>query len=250
MSAKNKKKSSVFEKKNLLVMVTAAAFVAAVAFAMSMLLPSDEKENTFDSTAWDEAVQEAESSLNKKIDESETGLTSVYKEDAVATAAEAYPVNAEESAKAPEEEKTNTAAETQSAAGYTAPVSGAVLNDYSGEELVYSETMQDWRTHNGIDFAAEEGTDVLAAADGTIEAITDNSMMGTTVILLHGNGVRTIYSNLDSNLPIDIGTNVTAGTIIGKIGSTAALEASEPPHLHFEMSLNEETVNPHDYLNE
>lgn len=249
MSAKNKKKSSVFEKKNLLVMVTAAAFVAAVAFAMSMFLPSDEKESTFDSTAWDEAVQEAEKSLEEKIDESETGLTSVYNEEAVATAVEAYPVNAEESATAPEEES-DTAAETQSAAGYTAPVSGAVLNDYSGEELVYSETMQDWRTHNGIDFAAEEGADVLAAADGTVEAITDNSMMGATVILLHGNGVRTIYSNLDSNLPIDIGTNVTAGTAIGKIGSTAALEASEPPHLHFEMSLNEETVNPHDYLSE
>ena len=185
MSAKNKKKSSVFEKKNLFVMVMAAAFVAAVAFAMSMLLPSDEKESTFDSTAWDEAVKEAERSLEEKIDDTETGLTSVYKEEAVATAAEAYPANAEETAKAPEEEKTDSAAETKSATGYTAPVSGAVLNDYSGDELVYSETMQDWRTHNGLDFAADEGTDVLAAADGTVEAITDNSMMGTTVILLH-----------------------------------------------------------------
>ena len=58
------------------------------------------------------------------------------------------------------------------------PVSGAVLNDYSGDNLVYSKTMQDWRTHNGIDFAANEGDDVLAAADGTVEAITDNGMFG------------------------------------------------------------------------
>ena len=127
-------------------------------------------------------------------------------------------------------------------------VNGAITKDYSGEELVYSETMQDYRTHNGIDFSANEGDDVVAVAEGTVEAITDNGMYGTTVIILHSDGLRSIYSNLADNLVIAEGDAVARGGIIAKVGNTATAEVAEPPHLHLEMSLNEEIVNPHDYL--
>lgn len=241
MSAKNKKKSSLFEKKNLLVTAMAAIFVILVALVMSMILPKEEK-TSFESTAWQEAVDKAQKSLEESIENEDSGLTSVYNEETVATTAEAQPDNADSGAEGQDGSK------APNTISFALPVSGAVLKDYSGDELVYSETMQDWRTHNGIDFSAPEGTDVLAAVDGTVEAVTDSSMFGTTVIILHSGGVRTIYSNLEPGGHIEAGESVAKGAIIGKVGSSAAAEASEQPHLHFEMSLNEETVNPHDYL--
>lgn len=238
MSVKNKKKnkSSIFDRKNILVTAMAAVVVVLVALVMSMFIPKEEEES-FETRAWTQAVEEAEKGINKRI-EQDSGLNEVAGHEAVQTNAEAYPANAEEQgASAP-----NTAT-------YSKPIeNGTVQKEYSGDELVYSETMQDWRTHNGIDYLAEVGTDVLASSDGTVEAITENSMMGTTVIILHGGGVRTIYSNLDENLSLNIGDTVAKGGIIGKVGNTASAEATEQPHLHFEMSVNEEIVNPNDYL--
>ncbi len=246
MNGKNKKKSSLFEKRNLIVTAMAAIFVVLVALIMSTLLPKEE-ESSFDSAAWQEAVREAEKSIEKSIEE-ESGLVSVYDDEAVAAAADALPEN-QGTVEENRDSSGNEAAKAPNTLSFAAPVGGAVLKDYSGDELVYSETMQDYRSHNGIDFAAEEGTDVLAAADGMVEAVTDNSMLGTTVIILHSGGVRSIYSNLADNIHTAIGDNVAKGAVIGKVGNTAAEEVSDAAHLHFEMSLNEETVNPHDYLN-
>lgn len=254
MSVKKKNKSSVFEKKNLIVTAMAATFVVLVALVMSVFLPKEEKAGV-ENTVMRETVNQAERTLQEAIDEEESGLTSVYNEEAVATAAEGLPENAaegsEEQPQEQQQEQTETgesAAAAPNTISFSPPLNSAVLKDYSGDELVYSETMQDFRTHNGIDFSAEEGTDVLAAADGTVEAVTDSSMFGTTVIILHSGGIRTVYSNLDSNGHIEEGADVARGAVIGKTGNTAAAEVSEAPHLHFEMSLNEETVNPHDYL--
>lgn len=242
MSSKNKKKNPAFDKKSFFAIWSAGAIVVVVALVMSAMFPKEKvNDDVFETEALEQAINEAETSLKERID-SDTGLTNVYNEEAVATAAEVQPSNTSEN------QGNTNAASAPNTTGFSMPVGGAVLNDYSGDELVYSKTMQDWRTHNGIDFAADEGTDVMAAGDGTVEAITDNSMMGTTVIILHSGGVRTIYSNLEDNTSLQIGDSVAKGAIIGKVGSSSALEASEPPHLHFEMSLNEETVSPHDYL--
>ena len=245
MSSKNKKKSSVINKKNLIVISMAAVFVAVVAFGMSFLLPNEETEN-FDKVAWEEAINDAEQNLEEKYGDDDSGLISVYPEEAVATTAEALP----ETAKPPEENSEEKADETENQSKFMRPSAGKVVKDFSGDELVYSATMQDWRTHNGIDFSAQIGDIIIAAADGTVEAITDNSMMGTTVILLHDGGIRTIYSNLDEDVIVNAGTEIMAGTAIGIVGDTAVSESAEEPHLHFEVSLNEEYVNPIEYIGE
>ena len=243
MNGKKKNKSTLFDKKSLIVTAMAAIFVVLVALVMSTLLPREE-ESSFDSTAWREAVREAEESLGESVEE-ESGLVSVYDSDAVAVAADALPVNSETD---DDDTSDNEATKAPNTVSFSLPTVGAVVKDYSGDELVYSETMQDYRSHNGIDFAAEEGCDVLSVADGTVEAVTDNSMLGTTVIILHSGGLRSIYSNLSDNIHTATGDAVAKGAVIGKVGNTAAEEVGEPSHLHFEMSLNEETVNPHDYL--
>lgn len=241
----SKKKNPITDRKNLVVIAMAAVFVAVIAFVMSSLVPKDKPEN-FDRVAWEEAISEAERSLEEKYGEDD-GLTSVYTEQAVATTSDALPAEEEE----PEDEEKQNVEKTpvqSEELQFMRPSAGEIVKDYSGDELVYSATMQDWRTHNGIDFAAQIGDTVVAAADGTVEAITDNSMMGTTVILLHSGGLRTIYSNLDENVAVSTGAEVAAGMAIGAVGDTAAAESAEEPHLHFEVSLNEENVNPDEYI--
>lgn len=253
----NKKKSSLFDSKNLIVLGIATAVVALFAIIMTALVPTevpDDAEKGFGKTAVESSVKNADTSVE------DSGLNSVYNEEAVTTAKQQ-----DDTEKNPESDKQEYAQKSESdnltsqseqntnqgsEPVFSFPVSGAVVKDYSGDNLVYSDTLKDWRTHNGIDFYAEEGTDVLAVADGTVEAITDNGMFGRTVIVLHDRGIRSIYSNLAEGTEVAIGDNVLQGTPIGRVGSTATAEALEKPHLHFEISLNEETVNPHDYLPE
>ena len=78
------------------------------------------------------------------------------------------------------------------------PLRGEVLTAFSMEELIYSPTMGDWRTHDGIDIAAKAGTTVLAASSGTVRSVTDDTLMGTTVVLEHEGGYETTYANLQS----------------------------------------------------
>ena len=72
-------------------------------------------------------------------------------------------------------------ASSSAAPASTQPVSGRVLNGYSGDELVYNKTLGDWRTHNGIDIQASEGDSVRTAAGGTVLSVKDDELMGTTV---------------------------------------------------------------------
>lgn len=128
------------------------------------------------------------------------------------------------------------------------PVPGAIAKDFASDELVYSETMQDWRVHEGIDFAADENAEVKAAADGTVESVSEDGMLGACVIIGHSGGVKTFYGNLQEGSAPPVGTQVKTGDVIGKVGKTAALEIMDPSHLHFEVIYQEKSVNPHTYL--
>lgn len=127
------------------------------------------------------------------------------------------------------------------------PLRGEVLTAFSMEELIYSPTMGDWRTHDGIDIAAKAGTTVLAASSGTVRSVTDDALMGTTVVLEHEGGYETTYANLQSKPTVETGDSVSAGQIIGAVGATAAAE-SGAPHLHFAVSRDGKAVDPRAYL--
>ena len=101
----------------------------------------------------------------------------------------------------------------------------------------FSDTMEDYRLHMGIDVAAEIASPVYAAADGTVEAVAFDPMMGQTVIISHANGYKSVYQNMQTAVPaaITVGATVKAGDEIGYVGDTALVEISENPHLHFEI---------------
>ena len=128
------------------------------------------------------------------------------------------------------------------------PVAGEIENGYSMAALVFNRTMQDWRTHDGVDITAELGTQVKACANGRVEEIREDDLFGTTVVLSHRNGLTSIYSNLAAVPTVSVGDQVSVGQTIGAVGDTALGEAGEVCHLHFAMSLDGESVDPTEYL--
>jgi len=128
------------------------------------------------------------------------------------------------------------------------PVRGEIERDYSVEALAYDVTMRDWRTHDGVDVVAEQGEVVRAAAAGTVESIENDDLYGTTVVIDHGDGLKSSYSNLADTPTVSVGDSVNAGDVIGSVGSTALCEIGQGSHVHIAMSKDGESVNPADYL--
>ena len=116
---------------------------------------------------------------------------------------------------------------------------------------VFSATMNDYRTHGGVDFACQPGTPVLASAAGEVVSCFKDPMMGYTVTLAHAGGAVTRYRGLseESSELVKIGDKVAAGQIIGASGETALIESAEENHLHFELAVDGKNVDPADYMN-
>ena len=128
------------------------------------------------------------------------------------------------------------------------PLKGKVVAAFSVDELAYSETLEDWRTHDGVDISAEAGTSVLAACSGTVAAVTDDALMGTTVIIDHAGGYQTTYASLETKPAVEAGDSVSAGQIIGAVGTTASAETARGPHLHFSVTKDGDAVDPSNFL--
>ncbi len=127
---------------------------------------------------------------------------------------------------------------------YTWPVKGEVLRSFSMEVLSYDVTMGDWRTHNGLDIAAGEGIKVLAAGEGEVTEVYADPMMGTTVMVRQPDGVTAVYSNLAEETAVQPGDQVNTGAVLGSVGGTALAESGMEPHLHLEMIVDGEYVDP------
>ena len=133
---------------------------------------------------------------------------------------------------------------------YKAPCAGGLQKDYSEGVLVFSATMNDHRVHLGIDISGNLGDPVYAFSDGTVEKVFTDPFMGRTVIVDHGNGLKSHYMNLAEEVAegIEAGKKVTAGTLLGAIGETALIECADSPHLHFELRLNDKRIDPTTYF--
>ena len=128
------------------------------------------------------------------------------------------------------------------------PLDGEVLAAFSVDELMYNETLADWRTHDGVDISADPGTPVLAACAGTVVSVADDPLMGTTVTISHADGYQTTYANLQASPPVEAGDAVSAGQTVGAVGDTAAAEAAQGAHLHFSVTRDGDTVDPDEFL--
>ena len=128
------------------------------------------------------------------------------------------------------------------------PVEGQTVMDYCMDCLGYNPTTRDWRTHDGMDIAAEAGTAVLAAADGTVYTVYEDETMGTTVVIRHDGGYVTTYASLDKTVSVAPGDQVKLGQQIGNVGSTALLESAMAEHVHFSVTCDGKTLDPEDFF--
>lgn len=124
------------------------------------------------------------------------------------------------------------------------PIQGEIINAYSDGELVKSETLNLWQTHDGIDISAEAGADIKAAGEGTILNVWEDPLWGICVSIDHGNGYVSNYCGVDKNVPVSIGQEVACGDIIARVGNTAECECELVSHLHFEVKKDGEYIDP------
>lgn len=131
---------------------------------------------------------------------------------------------------------------------FIVPVEGEIMREFAKDKLVYSETLGEWITHNGIDIKANKTTIVKASAEGKISSIKNDPRYGLTVSIEHENGFKTIYANLLTAEFVTEGETVESGQTIGTVGNTATFEILDEPHLHFEIIKDNEYLDPSIYI--
>ncbi|MBQ9964504.1 MAG: M23 family metallopeptidase [Clostridia bacterium] len=148
----------------------------------------------------------------------------------------------------PDDRTTTTTAPTASQTASTEntdlfvfPVSNRILNHFSATH-VFSETLGEWVTHNGVDFEAQADAAVKAVADGEVMEISEDALWGNTVTLSHKGTVITRYCGVKTE-KLQKGQKVSAGEPIGTVASVPA-EVLMPTHLHLEMTVNGSYIDP------
>ena len=124
------------------------------------------------------------------------------------------------------------------------PLKGEIQKIFSIDKVIYSKTLEMWKIHDGIDISGDLGEDVLAVEKGTVTKIYDDSFYGKTVVIDHGQGYISSYSNLDEEVYVKVNSTVKKGQKIGKIGSTSIGEIKDEPHIHFMMYKDGVEVDP------
>ncbi len=124
------------------------------------------------------------------------------------------------------------------------PLDGEIVKEFSMDSLIYSETLQEWITHKGIDIKAEKETEVKAIADGKIKSIKVDPRYGNTITIIHKDGYESVYSCLLNTEDVKENDEVKKGQVIGKVGNSGVFETAIGNHLHLEILKNGEYVNP------
>jgi len=124
------------------------------------------------------------------------------------------------------------------------PVVGEVVMDFSVDRLVFDVTLNQWRTNDNIAIAADRGTTVRAAAAGRVIETGNTRQFGQTVVIDHGNGWITTYSQLDEDVAVNVGDIVNLGQIIGTIGQPSIFSSLLGYHVGFAIHNNESPIDP------
>ena len=128
------------------------------------------------------------------------------------------------------------------------PVEGEVVREFAQENLVYSETLEEWVTHTGIDIKADKTTVVKAAEAGVVKSIKNDPRYGLTIVIEHDDTYQTVYSNLLTSEFVVEGETVEKGQSIGTVGNSAVFEIADEPHLHFEILKDAIAIDPSIYI--
>jgi len=233
-----------------LVVLGVATFFASINMYSGMV------ENEYDNSKEMQEVEETSRSQSKTINE-------VVNEAQVATAENEVIENTEEipnkeiqeiqnqenkkvSVNVVKKEETKPQEEQKKELEFIMPLEGEISKNFSNENLIYSDTLEEWILHLGLDILGEIGTEVKASEEGKILSIKKDPRYGLTLVVEHQDGYKTLYANLDNVPDLNEGENVTKGQIIGYIGNSASFESMDACHLHFEALKGDVKINPLD----
>lgn len=259
------------ESKKLIIISLSVLIIAVLAFVITFIIYSNHLNKNVDLAEFDSYSitdlgktniidsHEASSSIGKSVNEmqensNEVANTTNNEKIAINTSnMEKESVN--EQTKAPQQtskeeikKEEHKKEEKVPDPTFKKPVEGEVTNNFAKDTLIYSNTLQEWVTHNGIDIKADKATIVKASAEGTIKSIKSDPRFGITVVIEHVNGFTSVYSNLLTAEFVKEGEKVKQGQTIGTVGNTATFEIADEPHLHFEILKDNEYIDPNLYL--
>lgn len=124
------------------------------------------------------------------------------------------------------------------------PVSGQIVMNYSMDTAIYDKTLDLYRTNDSICISVPEGTDVIASADGVVEQIFLDNEKGNSVVINHGNGWVSTYSQLTDDLNVSVGQVVDMGEQIGNVSLPSNYSVLLGPHLDFTVRKDDLSSDP------
>lgn len=198
------------------------------------------ENNTINSVEKNEVIENENNNETSKTNE-------IKNNEVVKTNTESNETNNKEENEI-DENKNEVNNETVPETKFIFPVEGEVIKEFAKDSLIYSETLEEWLTHNGIDIKAERSTVVKAVASGTVKSIKNDPRYGLTVTIEHSDGYTSSYSSLLTAEFVKEGEEVTQGQTIGTVGNSAVFEVAEDNHLHFELLKDGSNINPEMYL--
>ena len=222
---------------------------------MANLTNNTSQESESASTAIGKSVEEAENEINSTNSTNSTNTSNNINSDTTNTSNSTNSTRDNSTNNVNATNNTNTANsvttstesqenETKKELSFERPVEGEIVREYAKDSLIYSETLQEWTTHTGIDIKADKTTVVKAAEAGTIKSIKNDPRYGLTIVIEHEDQYQTIYSNLLTSEFVVEGEEVEKGQAIGTVGNTAVFEIADEPHLHFEIWKDSLPVDP------
>lgn len=217
---------------------------------IEIISKEDEKDDEYNTVSIDigKTVQDAEKELNDNSNNIQNNVTSNETKDTKSKDVSISKSN-ELTVSKKEENDLKQEKEEKEEINFIAPVKGKIIRDFAPDSLVYSETLEEWITHNGVDISSDKTSVVTCISKGTVSAIKNDPRYGITVIVNHDNGYQSVYANLLTAEYVVEGENIEQNQTIGTIGNTAIFEISDEYHLHFELLKDGEYINPSNFIN-
>ena len=130
------------------------------------------------------------------------------------------------------------------------PVFGNIVSKFDMTTSVYDKTLEQYKVSDSICISTPVGTEVKASAEGIVENIFVDDEIGQTVVINHGNGWVSTYSQLEDNVLVAVGDVVDEGQIIGKVANPSKYGVALGPHLDFKVLKDDTPKDPTEILSQ
>ncbi|MGL5328531.1 MAG: peptidoglycan DD-metalloendopeptidase family protein [Peptostreptococcaceae bacterium] len=119
-----------------------------------------------------------------------------------------------------------------------------VTRGFSEKEPSYSETLDVWEIHKGVDISTKQNQEIKSLMNGTVMDVYKDDEYGMSVKIKHDNNIVVVYSNLSDDIKVKKDQTIQEGQCIGLSGNTTTVESKEKQHIHIEAFKGEQSIDP------